>query len=293
MMYSNYYRAKSVAAAISFLDSHKSSHPILVAGGTDIILQLYNGSVKTDTLVDISHIRELKHVKLSREKISIGSSVTFSEMIETDIIGREFPILVEACRQIGATQIRNMGTLGGNICTASGAADMVPCLVALDAELVLFSVEGERVIFISSFIQTNRKTALKPTELLKEVRIKRLPPSTGAAFVKMGLRASQAISVLNTAVTLSLDEGLISRAAVVVGCAGPKAINCTNATEMLLGNKPTEDLFQAVGTAVLEELSPMSDIRSSSAFRNHIAGVLVPRALRLAHERILINQGAL
>lgn len=286
-MYKSYCRAENITSALDALNKTDFKHPVIVAGGTDLLLRLRKGAVKADLLVDISGIHELKRIRLLKGEVSIGSAVTFSEMIESPIIQKEFPVIIEACRQIGATQIRNMGTIGGNICTASGAADLVPCLVALGAHLVLAGPRGEREIPIRDFILTNRKTALASGELLKEIRIERMASSSSVAFVKMGLRASQAISVVNTAVVLTLKSGRISNAVIVVGGAGPKAIRCQAAERELTGKLPSDELFKKAGEAVLNETSPMDDIRGSAAFREHLANVLVEKALHLAHARAL------
>ncbi|NLD47678.1 MAG: hypothetical protein GX660_10830, partial [Clostridiaceae bacterium] len=131
-MYKSYIRVNTIDEAISKLNKHQNSSKI-IAGGTDIMIQLRNNYKKIDLLVDVSQVSALKSIKRDRNKIIIGSAVTFSEIIESNILQQEIPILIEACRKIGAPQIRNMGTIGGNICTASGAADMVPCLFALNA----------------------------------------------------------------------------------------------------------------------------------------------------------------
>lgn len=286
-MYKAYCRAESINSALAALNRTDFKHPVMIAGGTDLLLRLRKGVVKADLLVDISGIRELKRIQLHKDEVCIGAAVTFSEMIESPILQKELPLLVEASRQIGATQIRNMGTIGGNLCTASGAADLVPCLVALDAHLVLVGPQGERRLPIHDFILTNRKTALGPGELLQEIRVRQMPKAASSAFFKMGLRASQAISVVNAAVVLTMNFDTISHAVIVVGGAGPKAIRCREAEKELAGKAPSGDLFKKAGEAALAETSPMDDIRGSAAFREHLVNVLVEKALHLAHTRAI------
>lgn len=287
MISRQYYRAAGVRSAIAALEKHKLSHPVLIAGGTDLMLQLEKGSIHTDLLVDISQVRELKRIRVRGNEVCIGSAATFSEIIESSLLQETLPILVDASRQVGAPQIRNMGTIGGNVCTASGAADLVPCLVALDASVILAGSQGERSLQIREFIRGNRRTLLEPGELLKEIRIRKMEKFSAAAFTKMGLRASQAISVVNAAVLLAVRKTVITEAVIVVGCAGPKAVLCQNASNRLIGIPPSERAFQLAGEDALQELAPMDDIRGSAAFRNHLAAVLVARTLEQAYTRIL------
>jgi carbon-monoxide dehydrogenase medium subunit len=180
-----------------------------------------------------------------------------------------------------------MGTIGGNICTASGAADLVPCLVALEADVILEGINGDRRISVQEFILANRKTMLHSSELLREVRIKKMKMGSGAAFIKMGLRSSQAISVVNSAVVLWIKDGQISKAVIVVGCAAPKAIRCPNAEKKLLNKRPSDELFKMSGNNAIMDINPMDDIRGSAEFRSHLVGVLVTKALQRAYQKCL------
>jgi len=291
MLYNSYIRVSDIKSAIEILDKKRSEKPILLAGGTDIVNNIRKSAVKPGILVDISQIPELKQISDTDKKVIIGSAVTFSEIIESPVIASGFPLLIQACEKIGAPQIRNMGTIGGNICTASGAADLVPCLMALNAEVVLAGAKGERCIPLEDFILGNRKTALNPDELLISVKIRKLPDDYSGVFLKLGQRASQAISIVNVAVVMMMREGKISDARIVAGCVGPKAILCTESCNTLIGRSPSQELFNTVGELVLEEITPISDIRGSDAFRNHIARVLITRALECAYDNFNKAEG--
>lgn len=286
-MYKQFHRAKDIKSAINALQ--EKSKNIIIAGGTDLMVQFRNQLNGCDQLVDISQIKELAQIRVFEKEISIGAVTTFSEIIESFSLQQELSLLVEAARKIGAPQIRNMGTIGGNICTASGAADLVPCLFALNAKVVLASASGERILPIRDFIFDNRKTAINQEEILTEVIINRLPVNASSAFVKFGLRNSQAISIINSAVILYFDDDVISDASIVVGCAGPKAIICNKASNLLKNRPPSDDLFASAGEMVAEEIAPITDLRGSANYRRHLASTLVIRALKRANDNC-INQ---
>lgn len=282
MLYETYHQVKSIKAAIDILLDKKYKSPQIIAGGTDILPQFKKGIIKPDILVDISKIKDLTKIRITKDMISIGAAVTFTEIIESKIIRMESPLLIEASKQVGSPQIRNMGTIGGNICTASGAADLVPCLFALDAKIILVRRQGERTIPIRDFILSNRKIPIKLGELVKEVAFKRLPTTTSAAFIKLGLRESISISVVNAAVILDIKAGVISDSTIVIGCVGPKAICCKSTQELLKGKIPSESLFKQASEIIVKEISPIDDIRGSAVFRLHLAKVLVYKALNSA-----------
>jgi len=283
-MYTSYICVKTIEEATEFLNINQKNSAI-IAGGTDLMIQLRNDLINCEYIIDITKINQLKGINCDGANVSIGSTVTFAEIMESSLLEKESDLLINACRQIGAVQIRNMGTIGGNICTASGAADLIPCLIALDAQIVLVNIEGERKISINDFIVDNRRTTIKPNELLKEVIIPRLPASSTTEFIKFGQRKSQAISIINIAVLFDYELDYISNAKIVVGCAGPKAILCKEAPSILRGEVPSEKLFKKAGKSVINEIFPIDDIRASAEFRNHLATTLVTKALTMANNK--------
>jgi len=291
MLYKSYVKTKNLQSAIDLLIDKKYQTPYLLSGGTDIFLQMKNGSLKSDLLIDISEVKELKKVRNNKNEIHIGAAVTFDELIESKILREELPLLVDASKKIGSPQIRNMGTIGGNICTASAAADLIPCLFALDAQLILAGEKGERVIPIRDFIISNRKTSLRPGEILKEIMIKKTPSTSVFAFEKLGLREGMSISIVNTAVALNIGTKSINDSSIIVGCVGPTAIVCKLAQDELKNQKPNNDLFTKAGEIAVQEITPIDDIRGSTAFRKHLAKALVNRCLNKAYAKWQSVQG--
>jgi CO/xanthine dehydrogenase FAD-binding subunit len=290
MLYKNFQTATSLNEAVSLLDHHNGGNVRLVAGGTDLILQLHERILSVDTLIDISRVPELRGIRAEAGSIIIGASTTYSEIASSPLILRNAYLLVEASKQIGAAQIQNMATIGGNIGNASPAADAIPCLYALDAVVLVKSVHGERRIPIREFHQGYRKVDLRPGELIVEISFPIPANGSSSAFYKYALRKSQAISVVNASTLLQVKEGRIERAAVALGAVAPTIIRSPEAEAALLGQEPTMEVFKQAGEAARQDASPISDIRGSAAFRHYLVGVSVTRALEDAWQRTEINQ---
>jgi CO/xanthine dehydrogenase FAD-binding subunit len=283
MHYQQYHLARSLPDAIERLSKDQAARPI--AGGTDLMIQIASAQAKVKTLVDISQLEELKQIQQENGTVSIGAAVTYQQIIDSPVLRQAAPLLVEASRRVGAAQIQHMGTIGGNIANASPAGDTLPVLYALDAWLVLESPNGRRVLPLNQFILGVRRTALQPGELITQVCFAGLDAQqTGSAFVKFGLRQSQAISVVSAAVVLQRSNSHIESAAVALGAVAPTAVRSPHAEAALCGQTPSADLFAGAGAACLQDIRPIDDIRGSAAFRRHLAKKIVQRALEKAEE---------
>lgn len=282
MLYKHYRKARSLHEAVEML-SHTNGGPVrLLAGGTDLMLQLHERILAADTLIDISRVPELCGVRLEEGQISIGAATTFAEIARSPLIRQHAPLLVQASKQIGAAQIQNMATIGGNIGNASPAADALPCLYALEAEVVVRGLSGERCLPIDHFHQGYRRIDLLPGELIQSVRFRTLPEGALTSFYKYALRKAQAIAVVNTATVLQVRDGLIAYARVALGAVAPTTIRSRQAETVLLGQTPGEESFQRAGEAARRDAAPISDIRGSASFRRYLVGVSVVKALRQA-----------
>jgi CO/xanthine dehydrogenase FAD-binding subunit len=289
MLYKKYRLAHTLDDAIALLSQEPGAVPI--AGGTDLMVQLEAKSKKVDLLVDITRIPELNGIHLEGDVVSIGGAVTYQEMIDSELLKRCAPLMVDASHQVGAAQIQHMGTIGGNIANASPAGDILPPLYALDARVRLASPAGMRELPLSEFIKGVRKTTLKPGELISQVRFKALQPNDGSSFIKFGLRQSLAISVVSIACCLKIKDGRINRSAVALGSVAPVVVRSKTAENLLTGQEPSHELFEQAGDAAREDASPIDDIRGSAAFRRYLINPLVQRALRLAWGRVNGRQG--
>ncbi len=285
MLYKKFLRVHSLDEAMSCLNTPADEKVRLLAGGTDLMLQLQERQTIADVLVDISQVPELRGVRLDAGKVIIGAATPYSEIARSPIILQYAYMLSEASRRIGAAQIQNMATLGGNIGNASPAADAIPCLYALDAELVVKSLAGERVIPIGRFHQGYRKIDLNHDELISEIRFNVNSEEKGTAFYKYSLRKSQAISIVNAAAVLTIKNGQIDHAAVALGAVAPTVIRCRKAEAALVGQVPSLALFETAGDLARSEAQPIDDIRGSASFRSYLVGVCVRQVLQMALER--------
>lgn len=283
MLYKEYRCPKNLPEALALLGSAADARPI--AGGTDLMVQLEARTAKAGLLVDISRLPELQEITLSRGQVRIGAAVTYQAIIDSPVVQREAPLLVEASRQVGAAQVQHMGTLGGNIANASPAGDLLPPLYALDARLVLAGPGGERELPVADFILGVRRTALRPAELITAICIPARSSGEGGSFVKFGLRQSQVISVVSVACRLQSLDGVIQAAALALGAVGPTVLRARRAEQLLSGRPAGPLLFEQAGEAARQDACPIDDIRGSAAFRRHLVGPLVQRALQAAWER--------
>jgi CO/xanthine dehydrogenase FAD-binding subunit len=261
-----------------------SGHPLTVlAGGTDIYparaaKQAWLEAFPRD-LLDITHIPRLKGIRWDGRTLSIGAATSWSEIVAAPL-PPAFDALKEAALQIGGLQIQNRGTLVGNIVNASPAADGVPPLMALDAEVEVASLRGERRVSLATFIRGNRQTDLAPDELVVAIRIPAHSPSSRSVFVKLGARSHLVISIVSVALLIDqAADGTIADVRITVGacCAVPTRLAALEAE--LRGETIEVSLLDRVTPAVLATLTPLDDVRASGAYRRDAARILVRRAL--------------
>ncbi len=275
----------SVAELCNFLDRHGDESRIL-AGGTDLLISLKKGESAPRYLVDITRIDELRTVRENHHHISIGSTATHTQVAESELIGREVPFLAEAAASIGSPQLRNSGTVGGNIVNASPAADTIPPLAALNATARVISREGERHIALSQLFSGPYRTTLSSKEVLAGVIIEKLPAGAGTCFLKLGRRRALIVSRISIAVALVLREDRrIKEARICPGAVMPRPLRIRPAEEFLVGSYPGPDLFQKAGRIVAEETVRISGTRPSTAYKEPVLENVVRRALTIAVER--------
>jgi carbon-monoxide dehydrogenase medium subunit len=279
-MWQNYHSVVSVEDTCRIL-AEEGRNAGIIAGGTDLLLEMERGIRKgISTLIDISRIKGMDQIKLDEYGvIHLGPLVTHGDCAASKIIIEEAFPLAKACLQVGAPQIRNRGTVAGNLITASPANDTIPPLIAMDASVVLRSIHGQREIRLSDFYTGVRKTLMKPDEIMVEIKFSALKNNQHGTFIKLSLRKAQAISLVNCAVLLSFDEDRISDANITLGAVTPIIVNAREAEEYLRGRVLDEETIQ--GAAELSKLSarPIDDIRSSRNYRLEMVRVCVKRAL--------------
>jgi CO/xanthine dehydrogenase FAD-binding subunit len=280
----NFIKPRTLNEALEFL-AEKGEETKIIAGGTDLLVELRGipaGEKGPDWVLDISSLAELQGIREDGEEIVIGSGVTHRDIHTSELIREAAPLLAAASATVGAAQHRNIATIGGNIMNASPAADTVPALIALEASAVLRSREGERVRPLSGIFVKPYQTDAAPGEILTAVRFRRLPAGANSAFVKLGRRNALAISRMNVAVVLFLRDGAIAEARVAPGSATPMPERFAQAEKILIGQKPSEELFRSAGAAVAAEMIDRSGRRWSTPYKEPVIAALTARALREA-----------
>jgi carbon-monoxide dehydrogenase medium subunit len=256
----------------------------LIAGGTDLIPRLRRSpdpSVKI--LIDMSRLQELSFIRQREDQIEIGALTTHSTLLSSPLLRQSTPALLQACASIGAPQTRARGTLGGNLANASPAADTAAPLLALNAQVVLRSINGERVLPLTAFFKAPGKTHLQPGEFIHSIRIPLPRAKWGSFFVKLGRRSGMAIAVASAAVYMELDDlGRIQCVRAALGSVASTPVRVPHAEAVLLGKTPSPDLFAQSTRSMLADISPIDDVRASAAYRQHSAQILLQRALQAA-----------
>ncbi len=280
-MWQNYIMAKSLDEAVKSLSNQNGTSRI-IAGGTDLILEIERG-VRPDvkTIIDISKIPGLDAITEDEKGvIHIGPNVTHNHVVASPLIREKAFALLQACWEVGSPQIRNRGTVVGNMVTASPANDTISPLMALDAKVKLLSQRGERIVALEDFYTGVRKTVMEPDEVITELYFTGLKPNQPSYFIKTALRKAQAISVINISVILTLQGELVEDAKITLGAVAPTIIHAEAAEAFLKGKTLTDAEIEEAGKLTAQAAHPISDIRGSAEYRDYMIGVIAKRALR-------------
>ena len=259
----------------------------LVAGGTDVLVELQRGVRPTETLIDISALRELKYVRREGAEIAIGGLATHNDVLAQPFIRSAALPLAQACIEVGAPQIRTRATIAGNLATASPANDTIAPLIALDAVITLRSLAGDRTLPLDSFFTGFRQTQLRSDELISEVRFRALDAQRRGIFLKLGLRRAQAISVIDIAVVLAFaSDGSVAEARIALGCLAPTIVRAESAERALIGTRLDAATRAEAARRACEDAAPIDDLRGSAWYRRTTLAALIAQALeRLATGR--------
>ncbi len=278
-MWNKYYLTADLSDALKLLNQ-KPKDSLVISGATDLILEIKRGLHQDKaTIIDISRIADLSTI--SRDDngdIHIGALVTHNEVTTSPIVRQFAKCLAEASIQVGSPQIRNRGTVAGNLVTASPANDTIPAFTVLNADFVLVSEEGERRVPIEAFYTGVRKTIIKENEILKEIVISNRATEYISTFYKFALRNAQAISVVNAAVAMKIRGSIIEDVLIAVGAVAPTVVRLRGLESRIIGLHLQELTEYQFGDPI-EEISPISDIRSSKLFRTEMVNVILKRCI--------------
>ena len=252
----------------------------IIAGGTDLMVLMNAHQLAARDFLDIWRVDELRGITDESDTIRIGALTTYTEIIRTTLVQQHAPALVAASRTIGAIQIQNRGTLGGNVVNASPAGDSLPVLAAYDAEIEIGSARGSRVVPFNEFYTGYRQTVLEPDELVLAVRIAKLKSGERDFFWKVGTRRAQAISKTVLAAKTRTTNGGIESIRIGVGSVAPTVIRVSKTEHLLSGAKLTNDLIDQARRTISEEIAPITDLRSTEHYRRTVTGNVLAKFLR-------------
>jgi carbon-monoxide dehydrogenase medium subunit len=282
-MYDKYFIVNSLNDAVTLKARYSSSSKI-IAGGTDLMLEIERDMHEDlREIIDISRVSGLDEIWMDDQLyIHIGPTATHSACLKSSLI-RDFALcLYQACEQVGSPQIRNRGTIAGNIATASPANDTISALITLDAKVELLSSKGKRIIDLTKFFTWVRKTQMLHNEIISDIYFKALNKDERSLFLKAGLRNAQAISVLNCSVVLGLGDNKITKARIALGAVGPTVFRAVDAEESLINQVLSDELCEKASELAAKAAHPISDIRASGEYRQKMVAVHVKRALQQA-----------
>lgn len=277
-----YISPVTIEELLSLLAQEKGG-TVVYGGGTDIIVDLRSEKLEAERLIDVKSIASLHEITEKDHCISIGCAVTLAEIHGDPLVNKYAPTVAQGCGKVGSVQIRNKGTLAGNIQTASPAGDGLNGAMAAGAVAVLLCASGERRILLEDYVSGPRKTQKKANEFLAYIEIPKMD-WTFAEFFKVGRRNAMAISVVNGAVTLLQKGNVIEDCRIVVGAVAPTPLRMKEAEDLLRGKALTADLTMEIGKLVSDSVHPISDIRASADYRAYMAGTMVKRMLDKAME---------
>ncbi len=281
-----YAAPESVDEAITLLGQYGGKAK-LMAGGTDLINFIKTKAIQPEVVIDIKGIPDMEQLEYDPKKgLTIGALTKLIDIEKSPVVKKEYPALAEAVHLIASTQIRNKGTLVGNVCNASPSADSVPALFVLDAKLTVKGANGERVIPIGEFYQGFKKLALAEDEIVTGIVIPPMPDNSRAAYKAHTVRKAMDLAIVGVAANLTIDEaGICREAKVALGAVAVSCVRAPKAEAVLVGQKITPELAAKAGEEAMKDCRPISDVRASAEYRHDMVRVFTKRAVLAALDR--------
>ena len=283
-----YVAPTTVAEALGVLEEHASQgkRAQILAGGTDLLVQLQSVDRTPRTIVDIKKLEEANRVEVGADETFVGAAVASAVLNENEELKQRFPGLIEAADLIGSTQIQGRATIAGNLCNASPAGDTIPALIAIGAVCVIASGSGNRELAVEDFVTGVGTNALQDGEFLVGLKIPNPPARTADAYLRFIPRTEMDIAVAGAGVALTLDDaGTCTAARVSIGAVAPTALLVPAAADALVGTSVDDDALAAAAAACSAAASPITDKRGTVEYRRKVVGVLCKRAAAIARDR--------
>ncbi len=277
-----YFEPKTIDEAAKYLAKYGTKTRVM-AGGTDLLVKMKMGEVHPEVLINISRIPALRYL-IDEKGFRLGALTTFRDLEESRAIKEKYTALFEAARSISSVQIKTMGTVGGNLCHGSPAADSAPPLIVLGGKVKLVENGSERILPVEDLFVGPGKTVLSPKELLVEIQIPESAVRIGSAFLKMG-RVAADLSKVSVAVAMVREGDVCKDCRIALGAVAKIPLRTKESEAILKGKRVTEVLIERASQEVSEEIRPITDPRSTAWYRKEVAKVMVRDAIKLAGER--------
>ena len=281
-----YLEPKTMEEAVSLLSRHKEAAKV-IAGGTDLIIQLKKGAELPRYIINIKGIPNQDSITYDeREGLRIGALATIHSIEVSPVIRQKFGVLAQAASELGTSQVRNCATIGGNLCNAAPSAETAPALIVLEARLKIAGTGGERTVPIEDFFTGPGQTVLHPDEIISEIQVPNPLPRSSGVYIKQTVRKALDLATVGVAVITRLDGDIIRDVKIALGAVAPTPIRARKAETIIREQKLDDALLDEAGLVASGEASPIDDVRSSADYRRKIIRVLVGRAIRQAAEQI-------
>jgi carbon-monoxide dehydrogenase medium subunit len=279
-----YYAPDSIAEACKLLSQFGPRAKVL-AGGTDLIAKMKNEVLKPEILISIKKLDQMKKIEYVPGKgVVIGARSTHNDLVNSKVLNEKYLSISEAAHQMAANQVRNAGTVGGNISNAVPSADLPPIFIALNAAVKVTGVKGERSLALEDVFAGPGKTNLTQDEIITEVIIPD-QKMTGSNYIKFGLRGAGALAVVGVAVAVQVENNVIKDARVALGAVAATPVRAKKTEEFLKGKKVSDEVLAEAGVIASGECKPISDVRASAEYRTDMVRVFTKRALRAAIDK--------
>ena len=276
-----YFAPQKIEEALEILSKYGKEIKI-IAGGTDLLIQYYDRLYEVGSWLDLENIKELKEIKIYQNQMIIGAMVTHAQLEKSQDIKKYYPVLSQAAADIGSPQIRNRGTIGGNIVNASPAGDLLSPLMAYDAQFRLLSTQGKKIVPVEEFFIGPKKTILEPAQLLTRIILPLPSERTCGCWIKIGKRKALIIATITLALVVEMaeDNKTVNDVRTCLGSVAPTPIEIKEIREKMVDKKFSELDFNQLGQIVEDKISPIDDIRGTREYRKDVAKEIMINALK-------------
>ena len=279
-----YLQPQTVEEAMALLTKYNGKSKV-ISGGTDLVVQMRDKLIRPQYLIDITGINGLRYINVDDERgLRIGALTTIRDLERSAKLKGCYEMISQAASQLGSVAIRNMGTIGGNLCNASPSAETAPALIALSSKAKIVGPSGERLVFLEDFFVGPSCTTLKAGELLIEIQVPAPLPHTRAIYLKHGIRGTIDLAIVGVAVAISVEpeSKVCQDIKITLGAVAPTPIRARRAEEIMMGKMINDDLINRSAQMASDEARPISDVRASAEYRKEMVKVFTRRAMSLA-----------